>query len=358
MTTRSKISLTITEVAEAAGVGRATAARTLGGYGSVSEASRRKVLEAAERLGYRPNALALSLRTGRTHTLGVIVAEIGNPFFAEVVNGIVEEANAAGWDPIIVGTQEILEREQTAMRILLDKQVDGIILAPAASDQHPSHVSDAMERNVPVVLIDRLLPGIDIDAVVIDNRDSARAATSALIARGHRRIGFHYGPPTETSPRTREELDAAAARMLWSSAERLRGYLEAHDLHSVDVDLDLITYAGDDDEASVAAVNELISARVGATAILATEMAATRTALTAIAQTGRSSPQDVSLIGFDDSPWAKLTSPPLTTIAQPTEEMGRAALRLLLDRLKGQSEDATVLELTSVRIERDSIRSL
>ncbi|NKY08421.1 LacI family transcriptional regulator, partial [Cellulomonas hominis] len=174
MSGASPTRVTVTDVARAAGVARATAARVLGGYGSVHAGLQERVREAAAALGYQPNTLARSMATGVTHTIGVVVADIGNPFFAGVVRGIADSARAAGYDTIVVNTDESAVREQDAVRVLLGKQIDGLVVASAvgAADD-PAHLRAAVERGVPVVAVDRELPALDVDAVVIDNHDIA-----------------------------------------------------------------------------------------------------------------------------------------------------------------------------------------
>src|SRR5690554_140134 len=156
---------TISDVAAEAGVGRASAARTLGNYGSVSPELRQRVLDAAEKLGYRTNTLARSVSTGVSHTLGVVVANIGNPFFAGVVRGISDTSRAAGFDTIVLSTHESVEEEQAAVGVLVDKRVDGIVVATAVVGRGDvSHLQEAADQGIPVVLVDRAVANLDLDA--------------------------------------------------------------------------------------------------------------------------------------------------------------------------------------------------
>ena len=168
MSRRSRQSPTIHDVAAAAGVSTATAARALGGYGAVSPGVRERVKAAASQLGYRPNSLARSMITGATHTIGLVVADIENPFFARSVRGIADVAHAAGYEVLLANSDEDPATERAAVRVLFGKRVDGLIVAPASTDEGP-HLSDLSERGVPVVLLDRAIPGIDADAVVVNN---------------------------------------------------------------------------------------------------------------------------------------------------------------------------------------------
>nr|BFE81155.1 hypothetical protein GCM10020093_037560 [Planobispora longispora] len=226
-------------MAAEAGVGRATAARTLGGYGYVSPELRERVLAAAEKLGYRANALARSMSTGVSHTLGVIVADIGNPFFAGVVRGICDTSRARGFDTIVLSTYENLDEEVAATNVLIDKRVDGVIIASAAVGRREvAHIRAAMDR-IPVVLVDR----------AVASSTSTRSSSTTATRRGRRsrrssRPGTaasgSCGAPAAQQPVTRRGLLAEASRNLWTDGERLRGYLDALDDARIPFDPELV----------------------------------------------------------------------------------------------------------------------
>src|SRR5579875_1420891 len=180
---------TLADVAEAARVSRATAARALGGYGYVHDTTREAVLSAASSIGYAPNSIARSMVTGRTHTIGFVSADMENPFFARTMAGITDVARAAGYEVVIANSQEDPELERRAVRTLHDRQVDGMIVAPAQYADG-SHLRRVIERAVPVVLLDRSVRGVAADAVLIDNVKAARVAVEHLIRLGHERIGL------------------------------------------------------------------------------------------------------------------------------------------------------------------------
>ncbi|RVU29053.1 LacI family transcriptional regulator [Streptomyces antnestii] len=327
---------TISEVAAEAGVGRATAARTLGGYGHVSPELKERVLAAAEKLGYRANALARSMSTGVSHTLGVIVADIGNPFFAGVVRGICDTSRARSFDTLVLSTYEKLDEEIAATNVLIDKRVDGMIIASAAVDRSTvSHIRTALDRGIPVVLVDRAVSSLELDAVVIDNREAAREAVETLITAGHRRIGFIWGPPVEKAPATRRELIAAASRNLWTDGERLRGYLDALDDAGIPFDPELVMVGPKVEERATQEVARMLALPQRATALFCTENDAVTGALRAVKARKLSYPRDVSLIGFDDSAWAAVMDPPLTMIEQPVHQLGSKTAEVLLDILEG-----------------------
>ncbi|EYT54788.1 LacI family transcriptional regulator [Leucobacter sp. UCD-THU] len=356
--TRSS-SPTISEVAAAAGVGRATAARTLGGYGYVSDEMRERVLASAEALGYRANQLARSVSTGVSHTIGVVVADISNPFFGGVVRGVSEIASARGFDALVISTYEHLEDEIAAMNVLVDKRVDGIILSSAACDPaSTAHLQLARERGIPLVLLDRLIPGIELDAVVIDNRTAARTATGELIAAGHARIGFVWGPPTPARPSFRRDLVDAAARNLWSDGERLMGYLDALDDSGLPLDPDLVAVGEKTEAHTYDEVMRMLALADPPTAFFCTETDALTGTLHALRDSGVAIPSQASVIGFDDSSWAAVMEPPLTMVEQPMLDLGRRAAELLLGRIDGDGdgeEAPTQLELPARLIQRASV---
>lgn len=353
---RSVSSPTIAEVAAEAGVGKATAARTLGNYGSVSQAARARVLAAAEELRYRPNSLARSMTTGITQTLGVIVADIGNPFFAGVIRGIADACDAADYTAIVLSTDEKLAAERSAMGVLMDKQVDGIIVASAAvRPDEVEHITEAINRGIPVVLLDRMVKGLDCDAVVIDNRESARNAVRHFIENGHRSIAFVWGPHSDKALTTREQIATVADQSLWSEAERLRGYLDALDEAGIDVDGQVISHCAHNEAEAVLAVADMLALPDRPTALLATETDALVGALRAIRERDLVYPDDISLIGFDDSSWANVMDPPLTMIAQPMLQLGKDAAQRVFALIDGVEAEAVIDTIPTRFIPRGSV---
>ena len=347
---------TISEVAAAAGVGRATAARTLGGYGYVSPELRERVLAAAEKIGYRANALARSMSTGVSHTLGVIVADIGNPFFAGVVRGISDTSRERGFDTIVLSTHEDLGEEIAAMNVLIDKRVDGVIVASAAVERADvAHITAAIDHGIPVVLVDRDVSHLDLDAVVIDNREAAREAVESLISAGHTRVGFVWGPSTETRPTTRRELLAAASKNLWTDAERLRGYLDALDDAGISFDPDLVMVGQKTEMRAVDEVGRMLALPDRVTAVFCTETDAMTGSLRAVRAAGLAYPADVSLIGFDDNSWAAVMDPPLTMIEQPMHELGDKAAATLLALIDGEPTTRSMHTLETRLVSRASV---
>lgn len=329
---------TISEVAKTAGVGRATAARTLGGYGYVSAEMRERVLAAAEQLGYRANALARSVSTGVSHAIGVVVADISNPFFGGLVRGIVDTSRPHGVDAFVLSTYENIDDEIAAVQALVDKRVDGIILASAAVDNgQTAHLDLAHRQDIPVVLIDRKIRGVSLDAVVIDNRTAVRYGVDAFIEQGHRRIGFVWGPPLEERPTRRRDLVAGTEADLSTDGERLLGYLDALDDRGIALDPDLVMIGPKNEERVMLDVQRMVGLEDPPTAIFCTETDATTGALRALRERGLRVPNDISLIGMDDSSWAEVMEPPLSMVEQPVQAIGVRAAEILFARIGGDT---------------------
>ncbi len=346
---------TIRDVARAAGVSPATAARALGGYGAVSESARERVAAAADELGYRANSLARSMITGSTHTIGVVVADIENPFFARAVRGIADVAHAHGFEVMITNSDEDLPTERTAVHVLFEKRVDGLIIAPAAS-HHGEHLAELIDRGLPIVLIDRSVTGLHADSVVVDNRRAARDAVSHLIGLGHRRIavvtgsplhdpGLEPGPPGPHAPApesapvpTSSFAGPPSEFIITSTADRLAGYEDALEAAGIPVSPELVRSAPFRREMARVKAIEALGLREPATAFFTTDNFMTLGVLEGIREAGRAVPSQVSLVGFDDLDWTTMVEPPLTVVAQPTYDLGVTAANRLLARIGGDRQ--------------------
>ena len=232
---------TIADVARAAGVSTATAGRVLGGYGYTSEEKKEQVLKAAQDLGYRPNALARSLITGKTRTLGVVAGDIQNPFYASVLRGISNVAEANGFGLLITNSDEARPKEVHSVELLAQKQVDGLIVTPSDT-RKARHLHNLRAMGVPLVLIDRAVAGLMVDRVATDNIAAAEHAVRHLIAAGHRRIGIVAELADEESGGLDAFLAHAVAgdpiesETLYPSWQRLLGYIRAHRIEGLPVD--------------------------------------------------------------------------------------------------------------------------
>ena len=336
MSRRPRSSPTILDVAAAAGVSKATAARALGSYGAVSPDVRERVASAALKLGYRRNFLARSMITGRSHTIGLVVADIENPFFARAARGVADVAHAAGYEVLLVNSDEDPATERAAVRVLFEKRVDGLIVAPASTDEG-AHLAELTGRGVPVVLIDRAAPGIDADAVVVDNVPAAARAIEHLVGLGHRRIAL-----------------LTSQGLVHTNQMRLAGYLEGLEAAGIASDDELVRMAEYTREAAGAEAMAVLSLDDPATAIFTTDNLMSLGAFEGTQRAGRRVPEEVSLVGFDDLEWTTIVRPPLTVVAQPVYELGRTAAERLMARINGDELLPALYTLATTLIVRES----
>ncbi|WP_225842636.1 substrate-binding domain-containing protein [Streptomyces albus] len=321
----------IVEVARAAGVSTATAGRVLGGYGQASAASRTKVEEAAQRLGYRPNGLARSLIHGSTETVGVIVTDIGNSFFASAVRAVTDVVRAAGYEILLANTDSDPAAEQRALTVMWEKRVDGLIIAPQGPGT-AERLRTMAEAGLPTVLLDRPLAALpQVDQVTINNTACARSAVNHLTRLGHRRIAVVSEAARELDRlRDKPVRDGDDER---PSAARLVGYLAALRRAGVEPDPALVVHSPYDRDAAERAVRRLLRKNPDVTALFCTDNVLSSGAVAALQSSGRSCPEEISLVGFDDQDWTTLVHPRLTVVRQPRRELGTAAGRRLLERM-------------------------
>ncbi|MFC7596477.1 LacI family DNA-binding transcriptional regulator [Terrabacter sp. GCM10028922] len=346
---------TVPDVARAAGVSTATAARALGGYGSVRESTRERVQAAAEQLGYRPNSLARSMITGSTSTLGVVMSDIENPFFRRSLRGIADTARAEGFEVLLANTDEQLDKEETAVRLMTERRVDGLVVCPADGGDR-SHISDVIAAGIPVVLLDRRVAGVKADTVGIDNRKAARTATEYLLGRGHRDIAIVTGGTPEMLERMlRPDMRGIERLSATTVGARAAGFRDAMAAAGVPIRRDLISSGGYRREDAETETARLLSLPNPPTAVFAFDAMQSLGAFHAISRAGVRCPDDISLLGFDDAEWADVVSPGLTVMAQPTYEIGVAACRLLLSRIEGSGGAVAHRRLPTELIERGSV---
>ncbi len=355
-TTAKRDIATIPDVARAAGVSPATAARALGGYGSVRPATREKVVAAAAELGYRANNLARSMITGSTNTLGVVLADIENAFFHRAFRGIADAASQRGYEVILTNTDEDLTKEHAAVAMLAERRVDGLIVCPTdAADR--SHLTTVMKSGTPVVLLDRRISGLRADTVGIDNRAAAKAATEFLIASGHKRIGVLTGASSDLAPRlSRPNLAGVERLAATTSGARTAGYRDALLDAGITPEPAYVMSNGFHRLDATNGTKALLRSPVPPTAILAFDSTLSLGALQALRELGLRCPDDVSLLGFDDAEWADVVSPPLTVVAQPVYDIGARAAELLIGRVRGETRRPIHERMPTSIIERDSVR--
>jgi LacI family transcriptional regulator len=311
---------TISEVAKKASVSRATVSHVINNTRYVSEDTRQRVKQAIDELGYRPNILARSLRLGQTHTLGLILPDSSNTFFAEIGRGIEIAAFESGYNVILCNSDEDPQKENLYIDVLTKKQVDGIILT--STSRQGDALRSLNKLQIPIVLLDREITGLTLDTVLTDNKAGGLIATNHLISLGHQRIGCITGP-SSTAP----------------SAQRVIGYQQALDEAGIPYAESLVRSGDFHASSGLVMGNELLSMAEPPSAIFACNDMMAIGVLRAASERGLRVPGDLALVGFDDIELGSFTNPALTTIAQPKLELGSKAIQFLLRRIKNPRSD-------------------
>jgi DNA-binding LacI/PurR family transcriptional regulator len=332
---------TIADVAKEAGVSIATVSRYLNGRVSeVSEGTGVRIQSAVDRLGYVPNLAARSLKTGRSRLIGVILANIAHPYWSVVLAGVEAACQRAGYSMIVSSAGDRADVEDRYLQMFREQRVDGILLNPAHAE--PELVSTWGRLQLPVITLDRTIPGLPFGLVAMDNALGVRLGVEHLLALGHRRIGFVSWRP----------------RSLSNRQERLQGYTGALAQAGIAVESSLIRFAAEGWSDGVEQTVNLLSESYPPTAILSASSMLNLQVLAAIKRCGLRVPDDISVVGYDDSPWDPLLDPPLTTIATPAHALGIAAAERLIAAIEGEGRaDGSELRLAPELVVRHSTRA-
>ncbi|NLY45676.1 MAG: LacI family transcriptional regulator [Tissierella sp.] len=321
--------MTIKEIAEMANVSSATVSKILNGKDQyISEATRQRVLEIVEREGYISNAIAKSLKTKSTSTLGIIIPDVMNLFFSELARGIEDAAEGMGYSVILCNSDNKTSKEEKYIQVLQEKMVDGIILT--ASEQSVSN--SLKRRNMPMVLLDRdiLIEG-NVGRIVVDNKKGAYDATKYLIEKGCNNIGF-----------------ISSDNVVKSSGERLKGYKQALTESNMEVDENKIYLHNYSIDTGYEGVKKLLENNKLDGISCGNDLIAIG-AIKALNEMKIKIPEEVKVIGFDDIQISQYVEPPLTTIKQPIYEMGEEAVKMLISIIENKSVGETkVLKTTLV----------
>jgi LacI family transcriptional regulator len=311
--------VTIREVARQAKVSVGTVSNVLADSASVRAELRRRVEEAMRGLDYHPNQIARSLKTRQTKTLGMVISDITNPFFPQVVRGAEDAAIDSGYLLITLNTDDNPERERRALSMLRAQKVDGLLLTVAATREDMKHVEQFRASGLHIVCIDRKVPNIPLDFVCSDNTRGARMCMQHLLSRGHRRIGY---------------LSGSAG--LFTAETRLDGFRQALEDAGIGVDPRLVRHGDFRLESGYRLAKEMLLEHEPPTALFASNAMMGFGALKAINELGLRCPEDVALAMFDDVPFGDVIQPRLTVVAQPAYEIGRVGAELLIARLEGR----------------------
>ncbi|MBO8165183.1 MAG: catabolite control protein A [Brevibacillus sp.] len=331
--------ITIYDVAREAGVSMATVSRVVNGNPNVKPTTRKKVLAAIERLGYRPNAVARGLASKRTTTVGVIIPDISSMFFAELARGIEDIATMYKYNIILCNSDQRLEKELQLINTLLEKQVDGLLFMGAeVKDAHLQVLSTAA---VPVVLAATRDVESSLPSVTIDHFQAAYDATRLLIRDGHRRIAMLTGP-----------LNDPLGGLL-----RFEGFKQALADAGIQYHEELVASGNYQYDSGLKAMNNFLKLDQPPTAVFAASDEMAIGAIHAVQDAGLRVPEDVEVIGFDNVRLAEMVRPRLTSVVQPMYDIGAVAMRLLTKYMNNEHVDEHVVVLPHRIEHRESTRS-
>ncbi|OAA25563.1 LacI family transcriptional regulator [Kosmotoga sp. DU53] len=337
--------VTISDLARKLNISPSTVSRALAGKPGVSAELRQKVQNLAKEMDYVPNVAAKSLKTKKTKTIGLIISDIRNPFFLDVMRGVESVLFPRGYKFIVCSVNENLEREAVYLNWLMEHGVEGILASPltTVSGKHNGNLYRKVARfGIPVVFYDRLINGIgDFDSVVLDNETAIADGVFYLRRKGHKKIGI-----------------CLARRGLYTIEERYKGFKKAVELLQIETRPEWIIEGKHPMYSSFEKLKKLFSSEERPTAIISTNHPMTRSILRAAKSCGLRIPEDISVLGFDDLIENELMSPPITTIRQPVMEIGRIAVTLLLGRIDGEKESPSSIKLKAELIERESVKTL
>jgi LacI family transcriptional regulator len=308
--------ITLKMVAERAGVSVNTASRAINNKPDINLETKKRVLQIAKELGYIRNAAAVALRTKKTGTIGVVIADNRNPFYAEVLNGIEEAAREKNYHIILANTQRDYKKEEEAINLLLAKRVDGLLITPV--QDRDDDIKNLIEANIPFVIVGRDFKNIEVDTVYNDEVRGGFLATEYLIKKGHKRIalinGFLHKSPAKG---------------------RLEGYKNALKKYGITFDDALVTVGDIDVKDGYERTKQLFEKGLNFTAIFAYNDIMAFGAMQAIKEKSLRIPEDIGLVGYDDIPFSSFISPSLTTIRLKKQELGAESVKLLLSRING-----------------------
>lgn len=306
---------TLKEVAERAGVSPASASRALSGGDGVRESVRARILEAAQKLSYRPNRAARDLRVRSSRAVGVLIPDIENPFFTSLVCGIEDALRKTEFSLLLASYDEDPDQEERRLEVFRAEGVRGLIFAASRA---PSRLyADLAKEGIALVAVSRDIARLPVDQVSVANKEGAFAATSHLIELGHSRIAIINGPLVFTTARDRQA-----------------GYEQAFCEAGLTVDESLIVHCDFNQIGGHSGMQHLLGLPVPPTAVFAGSNLLTLGALQAIHEGHLRIPEEIAIVGFDEMPWAMSLRPPLTTVAQPAFDVGRTAAELLMGRVR------------------------
>lgn len=328
-----KRQITLADLAKELGISTATVSRALKDYPDISKKTKKKVLELAKKMNYRPNTIASGLRKRESKVIGVIIPEIVNHFFSSVIKGIMEIAYDADYRVMLCQSDESYEKEVTDANALISSRVDGILVSVAHETKQFDHFNEFRESGIPIVYFDKVPPAENkTSKVIVDDYHGAFCAVEHLIQNGCRNIAHFRGP-----------LQASTSR------NRYLGYKDALEQYEIPMYDDLIFDCQKITlEEGYEFANQLMEESPNCDAIFSVNDMAAIGAMEALKKMGKRIPEDIQVVGFSDWKISSILNPPLSSVAQPSLEMGRLATKLLLKEIKSQKDEEEILPETVV----------
>ncbi|WP_340388530.1 LacI family DNA-binding transcriptional regulator [Paenibacillus sp. FSL E2-0151] len=326
---------TIYDIAREAGVSIATVSQVINGKGKISEKRRAEIMEIMERLHYQPSAIAAALTGKQTYTLGLLVPDISNPYFAELARAVEDRSRQLGYSVVICSTDNKDERVERYLNLLQQKRVDGMMIGTGVDNAEI--LSPLLQQSIPVALIARHMPSLSVHTVTIDDILGGALAADHLLELGHTRVAV-LSEPSKVS----------------SSQERVRGFRETLIKAGHTLEPNQIRESAADLSWAKKEALLLLGEKDHPTGLFCCNDIQAIGALQAAKELGLRVPEDVSIIGFDNTILASVTSPPLTTVAQPIEELGHRAVDLLIEELKDERKEPQKIVLKPELVIRES----
>lgn len=335
--------ITIKALAGKIGVSTSTVSRVLSGQSEkyrISNNTKEMILSAAKKLNYSPNQLARGLRLKRTNSIAYIIPDISNPFFASIAKSVEKSARKLGYSILMCDSEENTEIELNIIKLMLSRRVDGLIISPVGIEV--SHLIEIYQKGIPLVLLDRYFPNLDIPYVTSNNYQGAVDAVSMLIENGHTNIACIQGL-VNTSPNN----------------DRVSGYIDAHKKYGLPVNKSLIVGDSFGEENGYIETKLLVKKHPAPTAIFAVSNLISLGSLRALAEEGFKVPDDISMISFDDQPYSRFLATPMTTVMQQSAQIGNIAVKLIVDKIESKkSLESQSILLPTQLIVRDSVKKI
>lgn len=312
---------TLSDIAKELNLSPSTVSRALNNHPDINQGTKDLVNNLAREIGFVPNPIARSLRKNRTSTIGVIVPEIKHDFFSSAISGIEEVAYRSGYTIIVCQSNESYERECINTKALVNHRVAGMIVSISQSTQDSNHFFEIVNMGIPLVFFDRVSKDVNTSKVIIDDRNSAYRAVKHLIERGYKRIAHFAGPAS---------LDICSLRK--------KGYMDACDEAGLSLGENLIFYGGLHENDGYSSMEKILNQNITIDAIFAVNDPVAVGAFQKIKETGLKIPGDIGIVGFSNNNITNLVDPPLTTVNQPSFNMGKRAAEMLLERINNPGQ--------------------